>query len=46
MKWKILEHPPYCQDLAPCDFHIFRPLKNALKDRRFELDPEVENAVK
>lgn len=45
-KWRILEHPPYSPDLSPCDFHIFGPLKKALKGNRFQSDEEVQNAVK
>jgi hypothetical protein len=28
-------HPPYSPDLAPSDFHLFGPLKDALRGRRF-----------
>ena len=34
-KWEAMEHPAYSPDLAPSDFHLFRPLKNALQGRRF-----------
>lgn len=30
-KKRIFEHPPYCPDLPPCDFHIFGPVEKALK---------------
>ena len=30
-RWEILHHPPYSPDLSPCDFHMFGPLKRALK---------------
>jgi len=29
-----VEHPPYCLDMAPADFYLFRWLKSALKGRR------------
>jgi hypothetical protein len=28
-------HPPYSQDLAPCDFFLFPRLKSTLKGKRF-----------
>ena len=28
-RWKILSHPPYSPDLAPSDYHLFRPMQNA-----------------
>jgi len=41
----VLEHPAYSPDLAPSDFHLFGPLKNALRGRRFAADDEVKEAV-
>ena len=32
----VKEHPPYCPDLAPCDFFLFPKIKSALKGTRFE----------
>ena len=29
--WTIISHPPYLQDLAPSDFHLFGPLKESLR---------------
>jgi len=40
-----LQHPPYSPDLAPSDYHIFGPLKEALRSRRFTSDEEVKEAV-
>ena len=31
-KWEAMEHPAYSPDLAPSDFHLFGPLKEALRD--------------
>lgn len=45
-KWEMLRHPPYSPDLSPCDFHIFGPLKKALKGQRFQSDAEVQDAVR
>jgi len=40
-----MEHPAYSPDLAPSDFHLFGPLKNALGGRRFSCDDDVKAAV-
>ena len=45
LNWEVLEHTAYSPDLAPSDFRLFGPLKNALRDRRFAADDEVEEAV-
>jgi len=41
----VLEHPAYSPDLAPSDYHLFGPLKEALGGRRFTSDEEVKEAV-
>ena len=45
LNWEVLEHPAYSLDLTPSDFHLFGPLKNALRGRRFAADDEVKEAV-
>jgi len=45
LNWEVLEHPAHSPDLAPSDFHLFGPLKNALRGRRFAADDEVKAAV-
>lgn len=45
LRFEVLEHPPYSPDLAPSDFHLFGPLKEALRGRRFSSDEEVKDAV-
>jgi len=40
-----LEHPAYSPDLAPSDYHLFGPPKEALRGRRFTSDKEVKEAV-
>jgi hypothetical protein len=40
-----MAHPPYSPDLAPSDYHLFGPLKGALRGRRFTSDQEVKEAV-
>jgi hypothetical protein len=37
---------PYSRDLAPSDFHLLEPLKDALRDTRFEYDESVIRAVR
>ena len=41
----VLEHPAYSSDLAPSDYHLFGPLKDALRGRRFTSDEGVKEAV-
>ena len=43
--FELLQHPPYSPDLAPSNYHIFDPLKEALCRRRFTSDEEVKEAV-
>jgi histone-lysine N-methyltransferase SETMAR len=45
LKWEVMEHPAHSPDLAPSDFHLFGPLKEALEGRRFRCDEDVKNAV-
>lgn len=44
--WTTLPHPPYSPDLAPSDFHLFGPMKEALRGQRFSTDGEVMTAVR
>jgi histone-lysine N-methyltransferase SETMAR len=46
MEWIVLLHPPYSPDLAPSDFHLFDPLKDALRGRRFADDDELKHSVR
>jgi len=43
--FKLLQHSPYSPDLAPSDYHIFSPLKEALRNCRFTFDDKVKKAV-
>jgi histone-lysine N-methyltransferase SETMAR len=43
--FELLQHPPYSPDLAPSDYHIFGPLKEALRGRGFASDEELKEAV-
>ncbi|GBM24492.1 Histone-lysine N-methyltransferase SETMAR [Araneus ventricosus] len=40
-RWETLEHPPYSPELSSCDFHVFGPLKQAIRGHRFTTDDEV-----
>ena len=44
-KWEVLQHPPYSQDLAQSDFHLFGPLKQHLSGEHFPGDDAVERAA-
>jgi histone-lysine N-methyltransferase SETMAR len=44
--WTVLPHPSYSPDLAPSDFHLLGPLKDALRGARFEEDESVSFAVR
>jgi len=43
--WTALPHPPYSLDLAPSDFHLFRPMKDGLPGQHF-LSDTIVRAVK
>ena len=45
MKFEVLPHPPYSPDLTPCDFHLFGPLKESLRGRKFTLNNDVQSAM-
>ena len=38
-------HPPYCPDLAPSDYHLFRPLQNSLNGKSFNDDEAVKSLL-
>jgi len=40
-----MEHPAYSPDLVPSDFHLFGPLKEALRGGRFSCDDDAKAAV-
>ena len=44
--WTTLPHPAYSPDLAPSDFHLFGPMKEALRGQHYRCDEEVKTAVK
>jgi histone-lysine N-methyltransferase SETMAR len=46
LQWTVLPHPSYSPDLAPSDYHLFSPLKDAIRGKKFENDEEVISEVK
>ncbi|KAL4092295.1 hypothetical protein QTP88_026820 [Uroleucon formosanum] len=44
--FQVIPHPPYNQDLAPCDFFLFPKLKEHLKGTKFNSDEKVKAEVK
>ena len=45
LSFECLPHPPYSPDLAPSDFHVFGPLKEAMGGKSFRSVEEVQQAV-
>ena len=46
LHWTVLPHPPYSPDLAPSDFYLFGPLKDAIRGKRYGNDLEVIDDVR
>ena len=42
---KIVPHPPYSPDVAPCDFWLFSKLKENFRGCRYETIEEMTEAV-
>ena len=42
---KTVPHPPYCPDLALCDFWLFLKIKEKLRGCRYETIEEMKEAV-
>uniref|UniRef100_A0A8R1EI36 Histone-lysine N-methyltransferase SETMAR n=1 Tax=Caenorhabditis japonica TaxID=281687 RepID=A0A8R1EI36_CAEJA len=45
LHWDTVSHPPYSPDIAPSDYHLFRPLKLFLKEKRFAKYEDLKIAV-
>ncbi len=39
----VLYHPPYSPALTPCDFFLFRKIKNTLKGHRLSVEDIQKN---
>jgi hypothetical protein len=46
LSFTVLYHPLHSPDTAPSDFHLFRKLKELLREHHFLSDDEVKIAVK
>jgi hypothetical protein len=44
--WTVKPHPLHSPDLAPFDFHLFRPMKFGLRGQHFPSNNAVTRAVK
>ena len=45
IRFEVLEHPAYSPDLALSYYHLFAPLKDALRCRKVSSDEAVQKAV-
>jgi histone-lysine N-methyltransferase SETMAR len=45
LRLECIPHPLYSPDLAPSDYHVFGPLKEALGGKKFSTDNEIKEAV-
>ncbi|CAO4372757.1 unnamed protein product [Caenorhabditis nigoni] len=43
--WTTVPHPPYSPDIAPSDYHLFRPLKQFLREKQFKTFDELKMEV-
>jgi transposase len=46
LQWTVLPLPSYSPDLASSHYHLFSPLKDAIRGKKFEDDEEVISEVK
>lgn len=45
LRFEILEQPTHSPDLAPFDYLVFGPLKDAVRGQRFENDDKIKEVV-
>jgi histone-lysine N-methyltransferase SETMAR len=43
LQWTVLPHPPYSPDLAPSDYHLFCPLNDAVRGKKFDDDDDDDD---
>ena len=41
----VVDHPPYCPDFGPNNFHIFGFRKKNLADKQFSADFDVKKSI-
>jgi histone-lysine N-methyltransferase SETMAR len=46
LSFECLPHPPYSPDLAPSDFHVSGPLKEAMGGKYFRSDEEAAGGAR
>jgi hypothetical protein len=46
MGWTVLPHSAHSQDLAPSDYRLFGPVKDALRGRHFADDNELAQSFR
>jgi hypothetical protein len=42
--WELISHPLYSPDLAPSDYHLFKPSKDHLRGHHYETDEAIQEA--
>jgi histone-lysine N-methyltransferase SETMAR len=42
---EVLPHPPYSPDIAPTDYHLFKPLQHYLSEKEFEDEEDVKDII-
>jgi histone-lysine N-methyltransferase SETMAR len=45
-QWTVPPHPPYSPDLAPSNYHLFSPLKDTIRGKKFQDEEEVISEIK
>jgi hypothetical protein len=45
LNFEVVEHPPHSPDLAPSVYHLFGPLKQALRGSQFTKDQQLKKTV-
>jgi histone-lysine N-methyltransferase SETMAR len=45
LRLECIPHPAYSPDLAPSDYHVFGPLKEAVGGKKFSTDDEIKEAM-
>jgi hypothetical protein len=46
LEWTVLPHPAHSPDLAPSDYHLFRPVTNMLSGRHFADNNELKQSFR